>query len=763
VKEKGFAMLDIQNLPPHYIRRAVSALLALLFIFAIAISGTFAWTSIAQVAVNQAMGEGSSAVELLKLEKSADGTVTGLPLPGAEFYLYTEDGVQVGGRLITNEEGKIRVSLPDGNYYFIETAPPANYTYDIDANGEEIRRHPFEVTGDQNEIVLVTAYNTRLLGELAIEKTVQGPGGLNAEFEFTITFSDEGTYTYTIDGGEKKELASGETLMLRHGQRALFNGIPAGVAYTVIETPAPEFAISSANHQGVVSEAGSTARFVNTFSGNETGSLAVSKIVTGEGADFKKEFAFTAVIGGVTHHFTLQHGAERRFDNIPVGTLYTVTETDNAESYTATVREYSGQIPAKGTEVRLPFVNVFGENPFEESGSLTVSKTAVGGEADPGTEFDFVVIFEGEGAPPSPQAFTLKAGQAVTFNDIPFGVSYTITEAPSEGYAAAIFTASGIIAGDHTAAVPFVNYQIPEGQDIELTIIKIIEGKYPAEDNNLLFHFILEAEGQEPQEFTLAAGENISFLIPAGAVYTITEVNFPAYYSLVGVENGFGTAVEGRAATFTNRYNGPWSIEISGEKTWEYGEHIVALPANIALRLKNGNTVAAIAMVAPDENGKWLYTFSGIPKYDSDGNEINYTVEEIPVEGWNPSYDGYHIVNAYVPPPTEPTETTKPVEPTETTRLAEPTEATRSIEPTETTRSIESMETTRSIEPTETTWPIEPTETALATTLFDNLAVPKTDDESNRMLWITFMALSFAGLAVMICLKKQKKYMSGDV
>ena len=229
------------------------------------------------------------------------------------------------------------------------------------------------------------------------------------------------------------------------------------------------------------------------------------------------------------------------------------------------------------------------------------------------------------------------------------------------------------------------------------------------------------------------------------------------------MENGFGTAVEGRAATFTNRYNGPWSIEISGEKTWEYGEHIVALPANIALRLKNGNTVAAIAMVAPDENGKWLYTFSGIPKYDSDGNEINYTVEEIPVEGWNPSYDGYHIVNAYVPPPTEPTETTKPVEPTETTRLAEPTEATRSIEPTETTRSIESMETTRSIEPTETTWPIEPTETALATTLFDNLAVPKTDDESNRMLWITFMALSFAGLAVMICLKKQKKYMSGDV
>ena len=55
------------------------------------------------------------------------------------------------------------------------------------------------------------------------------------------------------------------------------------------------------------------------------------------------------------------------------------------------------------------------------------------------------------------------------------------------------------------------------------------------------------------------------------------------------------------------------------------------------------------ASVTPDENGEWHYAFTA-PKYDADGNEIAYTVEETPVAGFVPSYNGFDILNTYIPP-----------------------------------------------------------------------------------------------------------------
>ena len=89
--------------------------------------------------------------------------------------------------------------------------------------------------------------------------------------------------------------------------------------------------------------------------------------------------------------------------------------------------------------------------------------------------------------------------------------------------------------------------------------------------------------------------------------------------------------------------------EIKGEKTWEQGGHAIVLPESITVRLKNGNIVVEEITVAPDEHGKWHYTFTA-PKYDADGNEITYTVEELPVVGFIPAYNGFDIVNTYIPP-----------------------------------------------------------------------------------------------------------------
>ena len=83
-----------------------------------------------------------------------------------------------------------------------------------------------------------------------------------------------------------------------------------------------------------ITEAGSAARFTNTYTPSQTGSLTVSKQVVGDGADLQKEFTFTAVINGETEIFVLKHGESKTFSDLPVGTTYTITETDcTAQAY----------------------------------------------------------------------------------------------------------------------------------------------------------------------------------------------------------------------------------------------------------------------------------------------------------------------------------------------------------------------------------------------------------------------------------------------
>jgi pilin isopeptide linkage protein len=89
--------------------------------------------------------------------------------------------------------------------------------------------------------------------------------------------------------------------------------------------------------------------------------------------------------------------------------------------------------------------------------------------------------------------------------------------------------------------------------------------------------------------------------------------------------------------------------KISGEKTWDQKNRSLTLPESITVNLKNGGTLVNTAVVTPDKDGKWLYTFDA-PKYDRDSRDVVYTVEEEPIESWRSSYDGYDIKNTYIPP-----------------------------------------------------------------------------------------------------------------
>jgi len=457
------------------VRRTVSVLLGITFMLSAFMTGTYAWSSVDQSALNEVQGTGSGfPVQLVKHEKLADGTATTNPIPGAEFYLYTPADQQVGERYLTDENGKIDVKVKPGNYYFKETGPASGYTYDTDGQGANIEKYPFTVLGNETDTVTATAYNRHILGSLTVTKTVKAMDNgqltmdnLTEEFTFTVTFSDNGTYDYSINDGAKQSLKSGDTLQLKNGDSAVVQNIPVGTGYTVVESPVEGYVTESSGSSGDIIEGGVTAAFTNMYENPppQKTAIVIQKIGVGEGFDQDQAFTFT----------------------------------------------------------------------------VTVNGTAL------------------------PDKITLKAGQ--TSGPIALNV------------------------GD--------SYSVVEDQTVNYTRMPII--------------------------------------------------------------NGAGTATaDPVTVTQTNIYTGPITTAVSGEKTWDCGQLTsdsgqltVDLPASITVQLKNGNTVVATADVTPDADGKWLYSFADVPKYDVRGNEINYTVEEVPVAGWEASYDGTDIKNIYIAPVTD--------------------------------------------------------------------------------------------------------------
>src|SRR5699024_9641208 len=68
-------------------------------------------------------------------------------------------------------------------------------------------------------------------------------------------------------------------------------------------------------------------------------------------------------------------------------------------------------------------------------------------------------------------------------------------------------------------------------------------------------------------------------------------------------------------------------------------------PDSITVTLLANGEFEAELVVTADENGDWTYKFEDLAKYDTEGNEINYTVVEDEVPGYVSEVDGFDITN----------------------------------------------------------------------------------------------------------------------
>ena len=86
-------------------------------------------------------------------------------------------------------------------------------------------------------------------------------------------------------------------------------------------------------------------------------------------------------------------------------------------------------------------------------------------------------------------------------------------------------------------------------------------------------------------------------------------------------------------------------ITVSGTKTWIDAPADEALPEVTIVLRRDGEEIARTVMNT--ELG-WSYAFAELDRYDlTDGHEYEYTVAELPVEGYTTEQDGYDFFNTY--------------------------------------------------------------------------------------------------------------------
>src|SRR5699024_1619844 len=106
--------------------------------------------------------------------------------------------------------------------------------------------------------------------------------------------------------------------------------------------------------------------------------------------------------------------------------------------------------------------------------------------------------------------------------------------------------------------------------------------------------------------------------------------------------DGYKTTIDG--FDITNLRVG--KTEVEGTKTW-LDDDSEERPESITVYLlANGEKTGKTLEV--DADSDWTYEFTGLDKYDDKGVEINYTVDEEEVDGYEKTIDGFEITNLRV-------------------------------------------------------------------------------------------------------------------
>lgn len=159
--------------------------------------------------------------------------------------------------------------------------------------------------------------------------------------------------------------------------------------------------------------------------------------------------------------------------------------------------------------------------------------------------------------------------------------------------------------------------------------------------------------------------QNVNITVPAGGTtgaavvapleageYTVEEISggsINGYQLNVSYDKQTVTVSTSQPGSVqvTNQYV-PNTVTVSGSKKWDDADNQDGKrPNSITIYLKANEEPIKTAVVSSKDN--WSWSFEGLDKFDADGNEIVYTIEEASVTDYTTRYDGYNIVNTHIP------------------------------------------------------------------------------------------------------------------
>ncbi len=318
--------------------------------------------------------------------------------------------------------------------------------------------------------------------------------------EFILTTADDSNWSMTATSGSDGVV--------------LFEDVPSGHTYMLKENSAPrDFIKSDTTYTLIVSygELSGSIGTNNTVVNSpepQNGSLTVSKTVSGSGADSTKNFTFTvdAMLDGEaltgtygdmafdngSAVFTLKAGENKTASNLPAGTEYTVTESDN-DGYTVTVNGTSettakGKITANNAAIAAfnNYKSGGGGGGGNPDGSIKITKTVTGNNAPTESiDYEFKVWVQNSSGNPVSESvyykiveadkkassgsltigtdgytFKLKDGESITFSSITSGRRIEATEISTGDFntnTSGLTDGICVISSNTTKAVEFIN------------------------------------------------------------------------------------------------------------------------------------------------------------------------------------------------------------------------------------------------------------------------------------------------------------------
>ena len=337
-------------------------------------------------------------------------------------------------------------------------------------------------------------------GSLTVSKTVSGNrGDQNKDFTFTVKLtgsSSAGTAASDVDDSfnTTKTDADGNAtpgtiiftdgvsgeFTLKHGESITIQGLPAGIGYEVVEKEMDQngYRTSGTGWTGEIPAGGTASAAFENYRHDSGGGdddridLTGTKTWVDDGENDSARpvsitlYLFRQISGGPEERVYAQPTWVKN-GNTWTYTFHDLPEEDeNGNKYTYFVQE---KVP-EGYQPTYDGNNITNRKSDTAPGSLQVSKRVTGSAGDPTREFTFTVTLSNRNLTGiygqmtfvnGVATFTLHDGETILAENLPDGITYTVTEAEADqdGYSTTASGDTGTITAGGTASAVFTNHR----------------------------------------------------------------------------------------------------------------------------------------------------------------------------------------------------------------------------------------------------------------------------------------------------------------